>query len=186
MLASTITLGRIFLTFGVIALFRVPTVLNRGIPAGIVLIFMLDAVDGLVARKYNQTTKLGAILDTVADRIIENTFWIYFTATGLTPLWMPVAILTSGFLIDNLQPYINLSKSGWTHVLIRSHTSRALCGIAKMSAFLYLASIKIFKPENTDIESGGTTLINATVVFCLIREILPLVIAWKTFVGNTK
>lgn len=65
-----------------------PSVLNRGIPAAIVLIFTLDAVDGLVARKYNQTTKLGAILDTVADRIIENTFWIYFTVTGLTPFWL--------------------------------------------------------------------------------------------------
>lgn len=186
MLANTITLGRIFLTFGVIVLFCVPPVLNRGIPAAIVLIFTLGAVDGFIARKYNQTTKLGAILDTVADRIIENTFWIYFTATGLTPLWMPVTILTSGFLVVNLQPYINPSKNGWTRLLIRSCTSWALCGIAKMSAFFCLASTSIFKLENTAIESVGTILANVTVVFCLIREIPPLVIAWKTFVVNTK
>ncbi|MDE0427356.1 MAG: CDP-alcohol phosphatidyltransferase family protein [Candidatus Poribacteria bacterium] len=181
MLANTITLGRVFFTFGVIALFRVPSVLNRGIPAAIVLIFTLDAVDGLVARKYNQTTKLGAILDPIADRIIENTFWIYFTVTGLTPLWMPVTILTSGFLIDNLQPYINPSKNGWTHLLIRSYTSQALCGIAKMSTFLFLASISIFKPENTAIESAGTILVNATIAFCLIRGTPSLVIVWKNF-----
>ena len=58
MLANTITLGRVFLTFGVIAFFRVSSVLNKGIPAGIVLIFTLGAVNGLVVRKYNQTTKL--------------------------------------------------------------------------------------------------------------------------------
>lgn len=181
MLANTITLGRVFLTFGVVALFRTHPVLNRGIPAAIVLIFTLDAVDGLVARKYNQTTQLGAILHTVADRIIENTFWIYFTVIGLTPLWMPVTILTIGFLIDNLHPYINPSKNGWTYFLICSRTSLALCGIAKMSTFLFLASISIFKPENTVIESAGPILVNATIVFCLIQGIPSLVIAWQNF-----
>ena len=186
MLANTITLGRVFLTFGVIALFHIHPIFSKGIPAAIVLIFTLDVVDGPIARKYNQTTQLGAILDTVADRIIENTFWIYFTAAGLTPLWMPIAILTNGFLIDNLHPYINPSRNGWTYLLICSRTNLALCGITKMSAFLCLASICVFKPENTAIESAGTIFANATVIFSLIRGIPPLVIAWKTFVANTK
>ena len=53
-----------------------------GLIATIAIIFALDGVDGYIARRRNETSKLGQVLDTVAVRIIENTFWIYFTTTG--------------------------------------------------------------------------------------------------------
>lgn len=71
--------------------------------ATIAIIFALDGVDGYIARRRNETSKLGAVLDTVADRIIENTFWIYFTTTGHLPLWMPIAVMPRGFITDSLQ-----------------------------------------------------------------------------------
>lgn len=44
----------------------------------IALIFILDAVDGYVARRSHTTSVFGAVFDIAADRIIENVFWIYF------------------------------------------------------------------------------------------------------------
>ena len=41
---------------------------------------------GILPANAMRHPKIGEVIDTVADRIIENTFWIYFTTTGLIPL----------------------------------------------------------------------------------------------------
>ena len=90
MVANTVSLCRLLLTFLVIMLFGLHPTLDIGLIATIVLIFALDAVDGYVARKRNETSEVGEVVDTVADRIIENIFWIYWAATGAIPAWMPI------------------------------------------------------------------------------------------------
>ena len=86
MVANTITIARIVYTFAVIALFGRHPTLDITLIFSIALIFILDAVDGIVARNCNKISEIGALLDTLADRIVENTFWIYFTATGQLPV----------------------------------------------------------------------------------------------------
>ena len=103
MLANTITIARTVYAFVVIALFGRHPTLDIALIFSIAVIFALDAVDGSVARKCNETSETGALLDTLADRIVENTFWIYFTAMGLIPVWMPIAVMTRGILTDTLQ-----------------------------------------------------------------------------------
>ena len=45
----------------------------------IALIFILNALDSIIACKRNETSKIGVLLDILADPIIENTFWGYCT-----------------------------------------------------------------------------------------------------------
>lgn len=167
MIANTITLCRLLLTFVVIALFGMHRTLDLGLIATITLIFALDGVDGHIARRRNETSKLGEVLDTVADRIIENTFWIYFTTTGHLPLWMPITVMARGFITDSLQQFFGYPKSGWTYALTRSHISRALFGVTKMLAFTSLASTSFFK--NPALEQGSLILATIAVGFCLLR-----------------
>ena len=115
MLANTITLSRLLLTFGVIALFGMDRSLDIALVATIAFIFTLDAVDGIVARKRGETSEIGGLLDTFADRVIENAFWVYFTAMGLIPLWMPIIVMARGFLTDGLRRYIT-QKQGVVHL----------------------------------------------------------------------
>ena len=86
MLANIITLSRLFSTFVVLALFGRHRKLDLYLFVILGLIFILDALDGYIARQHNETSKLGETLDSLADRIIENTFWIYFTAKGHLPI----------------------------------------------------------------------------------------------------
>ena len=169
MLANAITLFRIFLTFIVIALFGVHPHLAIPLITTVISIFALDALDGYVARKRNKTSKFGEILDTLADRIIENTFWIYFTAIGLIPIWIPIVVMARGFITDSLQRMLGYPKNGWTYALTRSRISRALSGISKMLAFTSLASVSIFK--NSVLEQGSLILAAIAVSFCLLRGI---------------
>ena len=177
MLANTITLFRILLTFGVITLFGKHRPLDNVLIFTIALIFALDAVDGIVARKRNETSTLGALLDTFADRIIENTFWIYFTATGQIPVWMPIAVMARGVLTDSLQRTVGTPTRQWTHALTRGRISRGLYGALKMFTFMSLASAAVFK--RPVLEQGGLILAMLAVVFCLLRG-LPFFFIRKT------
>ena len=167
MLANTITIARTVLTFAVIALFGHQRALSIALISTIAVIFALDAVDGYIARKRNETSKLGEVLDTLADRIIENTFWIYFTATGQLPVWMPIVVMARGFITDALQRTHGYPTNGWTHALTRSRISRAISGITKMLAFTSLASTLVF--NNPHLEAASLRLATLAVGFCLLR-----------------
>lgn len=167
MFANAITIFRILLTFGVVVLFGNHLTLDIILIFTIALIFILDAVDGIVARKRNEISETGAVLDIIADRIIENTFWIYFTAIGLTPLWMPITVMARGFISDALQRTHEYPTHGWTHALTRSRISRGLYGAVKMLAFISLASATVF--NNAILSSTSHMLATLAIGFCLLR-----------------
>lgn len=177
MLANIITISRLLFTFVVIALFGHHRTLDIALIFTIVIIFTLDAVDGIVARRRNETSETGAFLDTVADRIIENTFWIYFTAKGQIPVWMPIVVMARGVLTDTLQQTRGYPEKGWTYALTRSRMSRALYGSVKMLTFICLADALFFKSPG--LEEVSLILARVTVGFCLLRG-LPFFFIRKT------
>ena len=167
MVANTISLCRLLLTFLVIMLFGLHPTLDIGLIVMIVLIFVLDAVDGYVARKRNETSEVGEVVDTVVDRIIENIFWIYWTAIGTIPVWMPIAVITRGFLTDGLQRFVGYPKIGWAHALTRSRISRIFSGATKLLAFVSLAAAHSFKYPM--LTQGSVILATIAVFYCLAR-----------------
>ena len=169
MVANTITITRTVLTFGVLAVLGKHRRLDVALIATIALIIALDAVDGSLARKRNEVSPLGCLLDTLADRIIENTFWIYFTATGQLPVWMPIAVMTRGFLTDALQRLQGYPTAGWREALTRSRLSRAVSGITKLLAFSSLAGAKVF--TNAHLETASLLLASGAVGVCLLRGV---------------
>ena len=63
----------------------------------------LDGVDGYLARRLRMTSALGAQLDILGDRVIENLFFIYFAASGQISVWVPVVFFVRGVLTDFLR-----------------------------------------------------------------------------------
>lgn len=190
MLANAITVMRLLLTFVVIVLFDRHHNLNIALIGTIAFIFILDALDGSVARKRNETSETGAAFDILSDRIIENTFWIYFTATGQLPVWMPITVMARGFITDTLQNTSQIRSEasgrqtrekgnvGLTHAITRSRISRGLYGAVKMIAFMTLASATVFKIPV--LEPTSLILATGTVGFCLLRGLLIFTDIYKT------
>lgn len=62
-----------------------------------------DALDGFIARAYNQKTRLGAILDPLADKLIINLAFVFLAVnpnfSTQVPKWFPVIILSRDALI---------------------------------------------------------------------------------------
>ncbi|MEG1879557.1 MAG: CDP-alcohol phosphatidyltransferase family protein, partial [Pseudoflavonifractor sp.] len=51
------------------------------------LAFVTDIADGWIARHFNQITRLGRILDPLADKMMTFTVIICITAAGIIPVW---------------------------------------------------------------------------------------------------
>jgi CDP-diacylglycerol--glycerol-3-phosphate 3-phosphatidyltransferase len=70
-----------------------------------ILSVLTDWLDGYIARKKNQTSRLGALLDPIADKLLINTaFIILFLKKGLSaefliPVWIPIVVLSRDMLL---------------------------------------------------------------------------------------
>lgn len=105
-MANFITILRVFLVF--IAVFLIVTYTKSGAAyyAAFVLTgiaFAMDGLDGYVARKYNQASKLGATLDIMSDRIIEYTYWITFACMGWLAITFPLIAIVRGVVVDSIR-----------------------------------------------------------------------------------
>lgn len=57
-----------------------------------------DFVDGYVARRFDQVTRLGQILDPLSDRLFIGTIAVALVVSGLLP-WWPVAVVVGRDLL---------------------------------------------------------------------------------------
>lgn len=92
-LANILTMSRILLVPIYLLLFY-SSFENRLLYSGMVLILsgITDVLDGYVARKYNMVTKLGTMLDPVADKLTTFSVLISFTSIKLIPLWVLIVL----------------------------------------------------------------------------------------------
>ena len=62
-----------------------------------------DAVDGKLARKYNQITTFGKFLDPVADKMLTTAALLAFIQEGLCSAWPVFIILTREFIVTSMR-----------------------------------------------------------------------------------
>ena len=73
------------------AVFFLPYPSARSWAAGVyALAFVTDIADGWIARHFHQVTRLGRILDPLADKLMTFTVIVCITAAGIIPLWAVV------------------------------------------------------------------------------------------------
>ncbi len=52
-----------------------------------------DLIDGFLARFLNQKSRLGALLDPIADKTLMLVTWIVGVSVGAAPLWLAIVII---------------------------------------------------------------------------------------------
>lgn len=58
-----------------------------------------DGIDGLVARLFNQRSRLGSYLDPLADKIVLVSAFIALAFIGILPSWLTVLVISRDILI---------------------------------------------------------------------------------------
>lgn len=161
-MANLVTLVRVALIFGIIAVWARDIRVDWWmldvfmVPLLGWAIFM-DAVDGWVARRYNEESETGALFDIAGDRIVELVLWIFFAIRvdqfggPFVAVWVPLVMVARTVLTDFVRSIAfkggkmpfgakTMQKSSWARALTSSRWSRALYGILKAVAFCALGA----------------------------------------------
>lgn len=80
-----------------------------------------DGVDGFIARRFNQESELGTIIDPIADKLLMTTAFIILTIPGILPavphlpvyFWVTAAVIGRDVLIIAVAGAINV-MTGFT------------------------------------------------------------------------
>lgn len=119
-LPTKLTVFRIFLAIVVMVLLMFPfgavgfdfpvirTVIDidlKYVVAGIIFIVasVTDFLDGYLARKYNQVTDTGKMLDAIADKVLVNPVLIIFAAEGMISPIVPVVVVVRDIVVNAIK-----------------------------------------------------------------------------------
>jgi cardiolipin synthase len=94
---NIITVLRIILTVPIVYL-----LFSARFSEALVLFFVAgvsDALDGYLAKRNGWTSRLGSILDPVADKLLLISSFLALGWLGLLPLWLIIAVLARDFVI---------------------------------------------------------------------------------------
>ncbi len=191
MTPNQITLLRVLLGFAAVALFARNFWCDIAALVLTIAAITLDALDGYLARRRKLATPLGAQLDILGDRVVENLFFTFFAVTGLVSLWVPVLFFVRGMSTDFLRSLAaragrtgfganSMLQTWWGHALMASRASRAVYGAMKCLCFCYLGveltlvrlpAATLSPAQFAWVRAVAEALVLATVAFCLIRAV---------------
>lgn len=162
-----------------------------------IIAFILDGVDGYVARKFHEESELGSVLDIMGDRVVELSFWTAFAVLGYLAgenaglnAMFPIVCIARAFTTDGIRS-VALSK-GYTafgaKTMQQSAIGKFICAsrfmrisyaVAKVMAFIIIILVNApfmakysFTPALT---AAGIVLAWLALIFCVVRG-LPVVL----------
>ena len=131
---NILTIGRIILVPIFILTFYLPGALGDWIPFFIFLLASFtDFLDGLLARLYKEESKLGELLDPIADKIIVSSALVLLVMDDTIKNYEVVAaiiILTREILISGLREF-----------LAKAQVSMPVTSLAKFKTFIQMFAI---------------------------------------------
>jgi len=69
-----------------------------------------DALDGFIARRFNQANTFGLYLDPAADKILVNSAYMIAAYSDMLPWWIAILVLSRGH--NHVQAAIKSLKKG--------------------------------------------------------------------------
>ena len=105
-LPNALTLLRIFLVPVLVVVLLTRARTDEGLILGMAifgLAVLTDYLDGYFARRRNQVTRLGILLDPLADKLLTASAFISLVELDAVPAWMVMIILGREFVITGLR-----------------------------------------------------------------------------------
>lgn len=103
-LPNSLTVLRMILAVVFLILLLIP---DRWAHVFAFLVFVIaaitDKLDGYLARKNKEETKLGAVMDPIADKMLINLAFLALVMLDIVPVWVFAIILVRDFAIDGLR-----------------------------------------------------------------------------------
>ncbi|MDD3906342.1 MAG: CDP-diacylglycerol--glycerol-3-phosphate 3-phosphatidyltransferase [Candidatus Omnitrophica bacterium] len=184
-LPNKLTILRIALTFVFMAFLY-----THGVAAKVLALFtftlaaVTDALDGYIAKKRNEITDFGRLMDPIADKILVLAALLAFVEKGVVPAWMAVIIIFREVTVTGLR-LLALTKNkvlqadgGGKH-----KTVWQISAIIIVLIFLILkeGGARIFPFWNAGVEA---TYRNGIFAIMLVAVVLTLLSGVSYFIKN--
>ena len=196
-IANIVSVSRIFVAYAAIALLYEKTTWSYILAFILTIIaFSMDGLDGYLARKLNQSSEWGSVLDILDDRIVEVSYWTVFAVMGWINILFPLVCVARAFTTDGIRS-VALSKgmtafgeksmqsTSWGKFICASRFMRISYAVAKVLAFLLLIAVNT---PGMEFWKGTPTLhiitmifAWAAIIFCVVRAIPVVAESGKLF-----
>jgi CDP-diacylglycerol--glycerol-3-phosphate 3-phosphatidyltransferase len=161
-LPNSLTLFRIFLVPLLVVVLLTKFSGKEYVGLAIFLVAAItDFLDGYIARKTNQITRLGMLLDPIADKLLVSAAFISLVELHLAPAWMVAVIIGREFAVSGLRSIaaqqgvtIPASRLGKGKMVSQVIAISLLILGHELGEFMYVAKIALWAVVVFAIMSG--------------------------------
>ena len=122
---------------------------------------LTDALDGYIARHYDQVTDFGKLVDPLADKVLVMAALCIYAETGIMPGWALAIVILREFAVSGLR-MIALEKG---KVIAAARSGKIKTGVTMVSICFMMVSDKLFPGKGSLCDTICTILIIAVTVF---------------------
>lgn len=159
-LPNALTLLRMFLVPLLVVVLWTRVEAHEYLGAGIFgLAVLTDYLDGYFARRRNEVTKLGILLDPLADKLLIAAALLSLVEMGLVPAWMVMIILARELAVTALR-----NVAAGKGVLIRA----SVLGKAKMVTQVTAVLMLMLSPVHPPLRLPGIVMLWIVVLITVI------------------
>ncbi len=178
-LPTKLSVLRIVLTFLVMACLFTPGWAARSAALALFLFACFtDWLDGYLARRWRQTTPLGALLDPIADKVLALGTFLAFVQLRLVPAWMVLLIALREFLITGIRFYVASRR-----LVLPAATEGKQKTVSQMVAIVVILAVLVLQelPGAAWRSSRAQALMQGAVLGCLWVAVILTVVSGAAF-----
>ncbi len=133
---------------------------------------LTDLLDGYIARKSRQVTKMGILLDPIADKLLVISALIVLVDMARIPAWIAIVIIAREFIVTGLR-VVALSKD----IIIPAEMGGKLKVTAQITAIITLFVDRTFM--FADLYSIGIFLLWIAMILGIVSGFQYFILFWK-------
>jgi len=133
---------------------------------------LTDLLDGYLARRSKQVTKLGILLDPIADKLLVISALIVLVDIELVPAWIAIVIIAREFVVTGLR-VVALTKD----IVIPAEMGGKIKVTAQIASIIVLLVDKTF--VFADLYSVGVVLLWIAMILGVISGVQYFNLFWK-------
>jgi len=132
---------------------------------------LTDAYDGYHARKYGETTRLGAFLDPLADKLLITAAFLLYVRMGYLVLWMVILVAVRDVVITALRIYAEMKD----RPVVTSKEAKYKTLMQNVFAYIIMALLLLREPVffGSSIASAVNGFLVSDYFYGLYRDFLP-------------
>ncbi|NTV97720.1 MAG: CDP-diacylglycerol--glycerol-3-phosphate 3-phosphatidyltransferase [Chlorobiaceae bacterium] len=152
---------------------------------------LTDIYDGYHARKYGETTRLGAFLDPLADKLLITAAFLLYVWLGYLQLWMVLLVVIRDVVITGLRIYAEMKDKP----VVTSMEAKYKTLVQHI--FVYAVMFLVLLKETAFLGRGVTGMISsflmndilnyimlAVTILTVYTGVSYLVSNWKVYLGK--